>query len=128
WRELAKAVAPIFSEAVPLFASRDFRKMPVGLNAERGVDNVICWNECRHVRLGPQLDELRLVRRDKIKPHLHIQTRPRFFPLQLGDRLLEELAVEIKPYGHDVATLGSAENAAGAADFQIAHRDAETGA
>ena len=74
---------------------------------------------------GPSCDEFGFVRRDKIEPHLHLEPRLGFFAFQLRDGLLQELAVEIEADRHDVAALGRAEDAAGAANFEIAHGDAK---
>ena len=74
---------------------------------------------------GPGRDKFAFVGGDKIEPHLHLEARPDLFALQLRDRLLEELAIEIEADRHDVAALRGAEDAAGAADFEVAHRDAK---
>ena len=47
---------------------------------------------------------------------------------QLGDRLVQELDVELEADGGDVARLLRAEQLAGAADLEVAHRDREAGA
>ena len=51
-----------------------------------------------------------------------------FLAFQRADALLEQLAVEFKPDGGDVAALLRAEQIARAANFQIAHRDFESAA
>ena len=66
--------------------------------------------------------------RDEIEPHLDLEPWPELFAFQLRDRLLQQLAVKIEPDRHDVTALRRAENAAGAANLQVAHRDAKTGA
>ena len=48
--------------------------------------------------------------------------------LEVGDRLVEHLDVQLEPERCDVAGLLGAEQVAGAADLEIAHRDREPGA
>ena len=50
------------------------------------------------------------------------------FALQFADGFLEQLGVQVKADFMDVAALVGAEDVAGAADFEVAHSDAETGA
>ena len=47
---------------------------------------------------------------------------------ELGDGLAEHLDVELEPERGDVAGLLRAEQVAGAADLEVAHRDREAGA
>src|SRR5205807_3955759 len=102
-----------------------FREMAVSLDAQRRIGDVAGGNERRQPRFRPGLHKLGFVRRDKIEPDLHLEPRPSFFALQLRDRLFEELAIKIEPYRHDMTALRRAEDAAGAANLEVAHRDAE---
>src|SRR5438093_1008645 len=48
------------------------------------------------------------------------------FAFELRHGLLEQLAIQIETNRYDVAALGCAQNAAGAANLQVAHSDAKT--
>src|SRR3954465_383025 len=71
------------------------------------------------------LHELRLICRNKVQSQVNFQSKPRFIALKLRDSLLQQLAIQIEPDRHDMAALCGAENAAGAANFQVAHRNAK---
>ena len=66
------------------------------------------------------------VRGDEIEPHLDLEPRPELLAFQLRDRLFQKLAVKIEPDRDDVPALRSAEDAARAANLQVAHRDPKT--
>ena len=108
-----------------MFARRHSREISVSLDAQSGIGDVTCRNERGHARLRSRLDEFGFVRRDKIEPQLHLDARPGFLALQLRDGLFQQLTIQIEPDRHDMATLGRAENAARAANLEIAHRDAK---
>src|SRR4030095_13767093 len=69
------------------------------------------------------LYELCFVCHHKIKANIHIQPQPWFLSFQLRHCLLEQLAIQIETHCYDVAALRGAENAARAANLQIAHGD-----
>jgi hypothetical protein len=62
----------------------------------------------------------------RIDPHR--TRRDPLLALQLGDRLVEELDVELEADCGDVAGLLRAEQLPGTADLEVAHRDRESGA
>src|SRR5205807_9841496 len=102
--------------------------LAISSNPEPGVVDVTRGNKSRNALLWAELRKFGFVGRHKINSKIDIEPRLKFSAFQLRDRLFEELAIQIETDGHDVAALGSAENAAGAADFEIAHGDAKTGA
>ena len=80
--------------------------------------------------------DLQRLRGDVARRHVRVDAdvdpdRPRRDPLlarQLGDDLLQHLDVELEAERGDVAGLLGAEQVAGAADLEVAHRDREAGA
>src|SRR5262249_22005378 len=82
----------------------------------------------RNALFRAELGKLGLVGRDEIDPKIDIEPGLKFPALQLGDCLLEQLAIQIETDRHDMAALSGAENATRAANFQIAHGDPKSGA
>src|SRR5204862_3794690 len=64
----------------------------------------------------------------EIDPNLHLHARFDLVPFKRADALLEQLAVELEADRRDVPALLRAEQIAGAANFQVAHRDFEAAA
>ena len=122
-RPFPKPVAPFSPETLELFVRRDLSEAAVGLNAQRRVADVSGGNEGGQKFLRPGGEQFAFVAGDKIEPHLHLESLAEFFSLELGHSLAKELAVKIEPHRHDVPALGGAENASGAANFQVAHCD-----
>ena len=108
-----------------LLGGRDLGQIAVGLDAERGVADVGCGDKGGHQFFRSGGEKFAFVGRDKIEPRFHFEPRPQFFTFQLRDGLLQKLTVKIEPNGDDVAALGGAEDAARAANFEVAHRDPE---
>ena len=65
---------------------------------------------------------------EEIQAKLHFEAGFGLLAFEVADALFEELAVKLKADGGDVAALFGAEQVAGAADFQVAHGDAEAAA
>src|SRR5438067_5734942 len=125
-RKRAKAISPFFDQPIQLFRSGDFRDPPISLNAQAGIVDVVVGEKGGDA--GVAVNKLGFVSGDEIEPQLYFEAPARFLSFNLGDGLLEQLAIEIETYRHNVPTLGGAENTAGAADLQIAHGHAKTGA
>jgi hypothetical protein len=108
-----------------LFGGCDFGETSISVNAQSCVGDIRNGNERRHEFFWAGGEEFAFVSRDKIEPHFHFEPRPQFFSFELRDRLFQKLAIKIETDRDDVAALGGAENAARAADLEIAHRDAK---
>jgi hypothetical protein len=100
----------------------------IRLNAENRIGDVTGGDERGDACFRAGFHKLGFIRRDKVEPQLHFEAGPGPLALQLRDGLLKKLAIKIEPNRHDVSALGGAENAAGAADLEVAHRDPESGA
>src|SRR5213594_4220143 len=105
---------------------RDLRDIAISPYPQCCLANVTGRDKCGHKRLGAEPNEFPFIGGGKIEPEIDIEPEPEFFTFALRDRLFEQLAVQIETDCHDVAALGGPENAARAANFQVAHRDAKT--
>ncbi len=65
---------------------------------------------------------------DEVEFHVGADRGGVFFAFEARDGLAEQLAIELKTDADDVAALLRTEEVAGAAKFEVAHGDAETGA
>ena len=113
---------------IELFLGSDFGEPAVRLNTQSGVADIRSRQKSRNAGAGVGANELGLIRRDKVEAQINFQTPARFLPFNLNYGLLEQLTVQIESDRHDVSALGRSKNAAGAANLQVAHGDAKTGA
>src|ERR1700745_191809 len=94
----------------------------IGFNSRLWLSDVIGRNKCRG-QLLPRGNKFRLVRNDEVESYKGVGTLNSLFAFQLFYRLLQQLAIQVKPDIDDVATLGGAKNVAGSPNFQVPHRD-----
>ena len=114
-------------DTIEPLAGADLGDLAISFNPQTGVADIAPRDEGRKARVRARLREFGFVGGEKIDSKIDIEPRLKFSALQLCNRLLEELAIQIKTDRHDVAALGGAQNAARSADFQIAHGDAKAG-
>ena len=104
----------------------DLREIAIGLNPERGIADVTCrdkrWNAFLRRWAGPNSASLVATKSSRTSTSRRVLNLLAF---QLGHGLLQKLAIKIESDRHDVAALRRSQDAAGAADLEIAHRDAE---
>ncbi len=113
----------------------DFRNIAVRSDAQGRVADISDGNE-RWNFVGEadsflyskflRRNKFRFICHHKIESQINIQPEPRLFPFHLRNCLLEQLAVQIGTDRHDVAALSCAQDAAGAANLQVAHGNAKT--
>ena len=77
---------------------------------------------------GVTVNKFGFVSGNEIEPQLSPRGASAVLSFNLSDRLLEQLTIQIETHRHDVAALGGAENTAGAANLEITHGNAKTGA
>ena len=108
----AKAVGELFAQAIELLVGAGRGDVAVDHEAQRLLGDEALWQP--EVEAEVQLDGGR--------------RRRRRLAAQLGDRLLEQVAVGLEADRAQVAVLLGAEQVAGAADLEVARGDAEAGA
>src|SRR5882762_2324187 len=83
-----------------------------------GLETAALWCRRRH--------EFRFIGGHEIEVQVDIEPKTRLLALELGYRLLEQLAIQIETDRHDVAALSCAQHAARSANLQVAHGDSKT--
>src|SRR6266513_927043 len=120
---------------IQLLMRSDFRNIAVRSDAQSRVADIGDRNERRNfVEEADSFayskfwrrNKFRFIGYHKIEPYINIQPEPRLFPFQLRHCLLEQLAVQVETDRPDVAALSCAQDAAGAANLQVAHGNAKT--
>src|SRR5215469_5581707 len=119
---------------IQLLNRSDFRNIAVCSNAQGRVAHIgdrneswnPVWEADSFLYRKFWRNELRFVCHHKIESQINIRPEPRLVAFQLCHCLLEQLAIQIETNCNNVTALSCPQNAACAANLQIAHGNAKT--